>query len=73
MSWEPLQTLHTVPWVFRGACSKRGARWIMATRCDCHWVSVSIHEAVEMLWLREDEVSGCPAHTAVREGTDTKT
>jgi hypothetical protein len=43
----------------------------MATRCDCHWVSVTIDAALETLWLREDDVAGCPAHSAVREGTDT--
>ena len=41
----------------------------MATRCDCHWVPVSIHADVEILLLREDDVVGCPSHPAVLEET----
>jgi hypothetical protein len=39
----------------------------MATRCDCHWVPVTIHTDVETIWLRADDVAGCPAHPAVSE------
>ena len=45
----------------------------MATRCDCHWVPVKIHPDLETIWLRADDMAGCPAHPEVRAGTDTKT
>jgi len=41
----------------------------MATRCDCHWVPVMIDAALQTLWLRADDVVGCPAHARVRGGT----
>jgi hypothetical protein len=34
---------------------------------------VTIHVDVETIWLRADDVQGCPAHPDVRAGTDTKT
>jgi hypothetical protein len=43
----------------------------MATRCDCRWELVELHPALDALLLRVDDVTGCPAHSSVREGEGT--
>jgi hypothetical protein len=43
----------------------------MATRCDCRWESVDLHDDLETVLLRADDAPGCPAHSTVREGEDT--
>ena len=43
----------------------------MATRCDCRWERVELHEEVEVVLLRSDDNTDCLAHHTVRadEGT----
>ena len=43
----------------------------MATRCDCHWERVDLHPDLVPVLLRGEDAVGCPAHTGVREDTDT--
>jgi len=39
----------------------------MATRCDCRWETVIVHDDLDPLWLRATDEPGCPAHSNVRE------
>ena len=39
----------------------------MATRCDCSWETVTVHDDLDRLWLRATDAPGGPAHSTVRE------